>query len=426
MRLRSILFLLLLSSFVYGQNKLSGRVLIAGSSKPVPFANVYLSNTSVGTITDEKGNFVITDFPKGRFDLVVSSLSYEIYHQTIQSNKLPLLAEIFLVPKARELKEVILAPYDIDGWEKWGKLFMENFIGTSSFSQDCKLLNKEVVKLRLDKKTNTIKAFATDQLLIENHALGYILKYDLTAFEYNLDTKVFYYKGYPFFQKMNTRSKALERRWNSNRETVYYGSLMHFLRSVYQDKIAQQQFEVREWVEVSEQERKRVNIEYNEHSWKRVAKENGIIVGGIWLGATYYIYVNMKDTGRFIHADTMAYYKSVIKQEGEKNVLVDILLEKKNIAFVIDSLTMGLKFGSIEVVYVPKKNLQEYKNAIPKNLWYLPVASNLNRIADKPVSVFANGSFFDGLNLVTDNYWSWWEKMCNLLPYEYQPPLKLK
>jgi hypothetical protein len=87
-------------------------------------------------------------------------------------------------------------------------VFMDNFIGTSEFAEDCRLVNKEVLRLRLSKKTNTLKASAAEQLIIENNALGYILKYDLTRFEYNFDTQEFLYQGYPFFEEMVTTKKS--------------------------------------------------------------------------------------------------------------------------------------------------------------------------------------------------------------------------
>ena len=61
MRLAPLLLIgFLLTSYVcFAQIDLGGRVLSADNKVPVASANVYISNSSIGTVTDEKGQFVI-------------------------------------------------------------------------------------------------------------------------------------------------------------------------------------------------------------------------------------------------------------------------------------------------------------------------------------------------------------------------------
>lgn len=330
--------------------------------------------------------------------------------------------EIFLQPKVQELQEVIVESFDKDGWEKWGDLFLNNFIGTSSFAGDCKLLNKDAVKLRLIKKRNTVRATASDQLVIQNNALGYILKYDLTLFEYNLDTREFVYQGYPFFEEMQATRKGLEKRWNENRQRAYYGSLMHFMRSVHDDKLKEQQFEVREWINIPPAERQRVKEIYTAQSKKLIFKKTTIIKDN-----GYMLSVNEKDTSRIIHPDSLAYYQSIIKQADEENILINILLTSKSLSYNADSGRVGLNYKPhIQVIYLPKKNPLEYQRYVPLSYRFAAVRSDIYRSADQPIFVLPNGSYYEGASLITGGYWSWWEKMCNKLPYDYAPPLKNK
>ncbi|MDE3254280.1 MAG: carboxypeptidase-like regulatory domain-containing protein, partial [Bacteroidota bacterium] len=125
---------------VRAQLALSGNVVSADTHLPVAAANVYLNNSTVGTITDEKGQFTLKRFPNGRFDLVVSCIGYETYHVTLQSNQLPEKISVPLKPAIQELQEVVVEAYDRNGWKKWGKLFMDNFMGTSANVRDCKLM----------------------------------------------------------------------------------------------------------------------------------------------------------------------------------------------------------------------------------------------------------------------------------------------
>ena len=189
-----------------------------------------------------KGKFTIHNFPAGRYELVVSCIGYTTEVITISSAQLPPSLTVLLKPNVKELQEVIVEPYDKNGWEKWGSFFIENFIGTSAFASDCKLLNKDVVKFRFNKKNNSLKAMSSEQLVIENKALGYLLKYDLIRFEFDFNTRMFIYQGYPLFEEMDTKRKGLQKRWLANREDAYYGSLMHFMRSLYRNKLIEQHF----------------------------------------------------------------------------------------------------------------------------------------------------------------------------------------
>ena len=419
MRQVGILFIFLLCSLrIAAQISLKGKVISADTRQPVVSANVYLSNTSVGTITDAKGEFIITHFPGGRFDLVVSFIGYETYRLEIRSDQLPNNLEILLHPKTNELKEVIVESNDKDGWDKWGKIFTDNFIGTAAFAQDCKLMNPDVVHFRFEKKRNIIKVTADEQLIIENNALGYLLKYNLTKFEYNPDTKEFFFQGYPFFEEMQTDRRGLSKQWMENREAAYYGSLMHFMRSLFRNKLIEQEFEVKAIVAVSAEERKRVEAIYK-------TRPKG----------TYFKMRRLKDqpatarivddtTGRPVD-DSTAYYESVVKQPDKTMVLVNQLLTGDSLAYAIDSFTIGLSFENrIQVVYKPKRNPIEYQRFLPRNSYAMPISSEIYLVHGKPVVVLGNGSYFDGSELMVMGYWAWWEKMCTKLPYEYRPPPK--
>ncbi len=89
MRIPFIGFFLLLGLSVQAQKKLSGRIIAADGKKPVVSASVFLSNTSIGSVTNENGEFILEHVPTGKFNLVVVSLGFETYTQSIQSDNLP-------------------------------------------------------------------------------------------------------------------------------------------------------------------------------------------------------------------------------------------------------------------------------------------------------------------------------------------------
>lgn len=403
------LFCILCGNSLFAQVSLKGKVVAADGGKPVASANIFLANTSVGTVSNENGEFVIDQFPAGRYELVVSFIGYEPYVTTIQSNHLPVFLEIKLKVKVNELKEVVLEPYEKDGWAKWGNFFMENFIGTSAYAEDCKLLNKEVVKFRFSKKNNTLQAFADDRLVIENKALGYLLKYDLTNFDYDFTTRRFIYQGYPQFEELEAKRDGIRKRWLANRENVYYGSIMHFMRSVYRNKLIEQQFEVRKLIKLSSDEQKRVKAAYL-----------GARVPVIKNGRNILVTDNSKIE---LHPDTLAYYRKVMQDPESFSILINQVLPGDSIAYAIDSLVAGLDFKDyLQIVYTPKKTPVEYARSMRKILPEGPITSEIFRVKEDPIVVFSNGSFFDGTNFITSGYWAWSEKIAVLLPYDYWPP----
>ncbi|HEY1018338.1 MAG TPA: carboxypeptidase-like regulatory domain-containing protein [Sediminibacterium sp.] len=411
MRLAPLLLIgfLLWSLTGFAQTDLGGKVLAADNKLPVASANVYISNSSVGTVTDEKGQFIIRNFPAGRYDLVVSCVGYETQVITLSSAKLPPLLTILLKPKINELQEVIVEPYEKNGWEKWGSFFMENFIGTSAFSTDCKLLNKEVIKFRFSKKNNTLKAIANDRLVIENRALGYVLKYDLTRFEYDFGTRIFLYQGYPLFEEMETKRKGLQKRWAENREDAYYGSVMHFMRSLFRNKLVEQDFEVRKLIKLPDAEKKRVKALYRAQA-VNAAINGTMMVDGQLPG---------------LRRDSAAYYRKVMNEPESMNVLINTILPGDSIAYALDSVTVGLEFNDyLQVVYTKKKTPPEYQKMLPRGVTSILLTSELFRTSANPIMVLASGNYFEGTDLITSGYWAWSEKIANLLPNEYWPSSK--
>jgi len=378
------------------QQSLNGQVLDAEKKQPVASANVYLANSSVGTITDEKGNFLIKNFPAGRYDLVVSCIGYVTQVITVSAAQLPPILTVMLKPAVNELQEVVVEPYEKNGWEKWGSFFMENFIGTHAFASDCKFRNPEAVKFRMSKKRNTLRAIANEQLIIENKALGYILKYDLVNFEYNFTTKVLLYQGYPLFEEMDAKRSGQERRWNRNREDVYGGSVMHFMRSLYRNKLLEEHFEVRRIFKVSDAEKKRVRQLY-------------------------------RPGDPSLRNDTAAYYRKVLNDPESLTILIDKILPGDSIAYAIDSVTVGFSFkGYLEVKFPPKYTPAEYRKFLPRGVQSMPLTSEVFLTTSDPISVLYNGSFFEPTGMITSGYWGWAEKMCTMLPSDYWPPSKKK
>ncbi|WP_428657411.1 carboxypeptidase-like regulatory domain-containing protein [Runella sp.] len=241
------ILLLLYCQCLTAQIKLSGKVLNSHDRKPLPFANVFLSNTTKGTLTNEAGVFELQNLSKESYDLVVSYIGYETLTLKIRPDTLRGSLAVLLEPKANELQEITIKRLR-NGHEKYFTLFKENFIGRTVFSESCKLKNPKAVWFTDDEEEGIVNVNADELLVIENKALGYIIKYQLESFTYNFRQNYVTTLGYPFFEEMTTRSERQRRRWAENRKKAYLGSMEHFLRSVYLERTTEEGFTIQKLI----------------------------------------------------------------------------------------------------------------------------------------------------------------------------------
>lgn len=387
---------LILALTTQAQTVLKGVVIDAEKAKAVPGASVFLNNTSVGTSADAEGKFELT-IPAGKYELIVSSIGYETFNQTVVSSELQNFITIKLKLKAPELETVVIEPYEKDGWEKWGKFFLDNFIGTSAYAQDCKIKNTDVLRFRNSKKENTLTATALEPLIIENKALGYTIKYQLESFGYDFKTRYLSYTGYPFFEPMKG-GEGRQKRWEKKRKESYYGSMMHFMRSLYRNTLAQEGFEVRALQKIENTEKKRIRDVYKAN--RKTSTDGKMIVSTI-------------------SKDSSEYYNSVLRQEDYHDIIGKNILPGDSIAYAVDSTTAGLAFNNyLLIIYKNKLAALEYRQQFPKSSTAL--MSQLTLINQRPVEIEANGNYYSPSDLLSLGYWAWWEKIATMLPFDYK------
>lgn len=244
--MRNILMCLLLycclPHFVFSQ-EIRGTVVDVVTGSPIHGATVYINNSTLGSLTDEQGHFVLSGNIMFPADLVVAAVSYGT--QSIRVNKDGALAQaVKLDLKADELPAVkVLAPLD-DGWERYGKDFMENFISYSAFAGQCEILNKKDLVFKIDQEKNILYVSAKRPLRIRNKALGYIIHFDLSDYSQHYRSREVYFSGYTRFEPIKPRNEKQRLTWAQNRKTAFMGSLNHFMRSVYAKNTAEQGFQL--------------------------------------------------------------------------------------------------------------------------------------------------------------------------------------
>jgi len=392
-------FLFLLLGLVsHGQITVKGIVLDAQRNTPISNASVFLNTTSVGTVTNEQGNFSLA-IPNGKYELVVSSIGYETNAQSISSTASSFIT-IKLKLKTELMETVIIEPYEKDGWKKWGSFFIESFIGTSSLANNCQIKNIQVIRFRNSRQRNELSAYANEPLIIENKALGYTIRYQLEMFKYDFNTKYLTYAGYPFFQPMKG-SIGKQRRWENSRKEAYFGSIMHFMRAVYRNKIIDEGFEIHPLQKIPNAEKARVRAIYANNTQRKRAEGDKIEIT--------------------ISKDSSEYYNKVMQQSDYMDVVINTPLTGDSIAYAIDSTTAGMDFKNYLLITYKKKFVpKEYLQQVPKAGGAM--TSQITLINNKPIEIQANGSYFNPIDLLGLGYWTWSEKISTLLPFNYMPP----
>ncbi|MGE7776882.1 carboxypeptidase-like regulatory domain-containing protein [Chitinophaga sp. NPDC101104] len=369
-------FFLLIAN-VYAQTvvTLRGTVKDAGG-KPLPFASVFLNQTTMGARTTESGNYEIGGVPSGRYEVIASYLGYEpqILPLELVENR---TLDIVLKEKPGVLKELVVRP-DKDR-EYYMQLFKKVFIGEGAAAQQCKLLNPDRVEFEYDRGTMELKAKADDFLEVSNPSLGYHIRFLLIHFEHSPGTGYSMYYGNPLFEPMKPRSKAQQKRWEKNREKAYRGSALHFCRSLIAGSYRDEGFTMRKLV--------------------RRQKEQGQVVQA------------PPDSVAGIMRSPM--FSRSVSYLGRKELPVDSVLQKSGRDYV-------LRFSDhLYVVYGKEKEERLYiEKYLRSNDKPGPQVSIMKLLAPE-VRMDGNGNLEAPMDVIFENYWAW-EKLAVMLPLDYR------
>lgn len=235
-----ILLCLLFPIISFAQDGIiTGVITSAETNKPLPRASVFLSNSSVGSASAEDGRFSLNYIRPGQYTLTVTILGYEDYSKSVLVGREPIKIDIQLTPKPLMLKEVtIISAAD---WKKNYEAFRKSFIGTDENAKNCVVLNPHVLNLQFNRTKQTLEASADEFLVVENKALGYRVKFLLKDFVEDRVANIVAYGGERLFEELPGNA-AQKKKWHEKREEVYYGSAMHFFRSLYTNKLNEDGF----------------------------------------------------------------------------------------------------------------------------------------------------------------------------------------
>ncbi|MGZ3880654.1 MAG: carboxypeptidase-like regulatory domain-containing protein [Flavisolibacter sp.] len=392
MRVFFLSYFVLLFATGEGQQVVKGVVVDHGLNKPLPNAIVFLSGTSFGTKTNEIGSFEFR-MPPGKYNLVAVCRGFETYSQVIEAGKLP--GSISISLNTRSDSYEARKDFEKSKSNELRGLFILEFLGQSPNAAQCEISNIKSVQFYLTNSGNDFVAVTSEPLIIKNRALGYTVLYQLESFRCSYSTFTVSYSGYAFFQPLDGNPSKLAK-WQKNRSEAYYGSLIHFMRSVYLNKIAEEGFEVRRL-------RKVLNLPL-------VAEGDS---SGSKLPTTTKALVPTIE-----NKEVNDYTDQVLNPDHYKEV-IGMPVIGDSIAYAIDKTTAALDFRDfLLVMYRGKDAPGPYQMATGSSA----MMSQLLLPNGRPVAVEANGSYYDAADLLILGYWSWVAKIPVMLPFDYSPP----
>ena len=365
-----ILFLGSIPAFSQGNYFIvTGKVVLASTKQPLQGASVFAQNTTIGTATDADGNFKLY-LPDGGYSIAVTFTGYNTESRRVSNSDQGNRDLVFeMSEKEKQMEEVaIVSTGEVkDGWTKYGSFFTGKFIGQTSNSAACVLKNPEVLRFFFSKKKNRLKVIANEPLQIENNALGYNIKYALDSFTYEYNTEVSLYTGYPLFEEKITTDTVQRIKWNLARQQAYKGSVLHFMRSLYNKQLKEEGFEIQFLVTHEE-------------------KESALPLKNFY-GALNYI-------------------------KDDSTQIVEIKPNQPRVG----------------VIFSKEKPAELYRTLYPDEPSEFQF-SVIGFLPNGSVGIEQNGYYFDQEDLTFNAYWTW-DKVGDLLPYDYgreiAPPVSIQ
>jgi hypothetical protein len=367
-----LFFITSLSSFA--QFSVKGRVFDAESKVSLPNANVFLAKTTRGVSTDADGAFSIDGLNAIHYQLVVSFVGYKTEVIDVLPGQVTTFS-IALAPLTETLNEIVVRAKRLSRaqWKRYYKIFQHHFIGLSENAPLCSIKNPKAIDF--DKTYDTLRAYADSILVIENRGLGYNIKVLLEEYQYNTKTSLLYYEGPVVFTPLIPKDDEQEKLWAQNRLRAYYGSIMHFLRALYNHKAIDEGF--------------------------------------------YFKIITMEGNTVMLRGDSVFKVRTPIL--GKKYIEAYTITDYKR---VIDNSILKYS-GILEVKYLyeaesPKYQQQTYHSGIREKK---PQTSQLELF--KPALVSSAGTIYPVDAAEMHGYWSW-DLVSESLPLDYDPEEDLK
>jgi hypothetical protein len=359
---------------------LTGSVTDKETGQPIEAATIFIPGTTISTQTNRQGNYSLHYSLSGNQQLIIKHVTYQTSILDLTTDS---LYDIRLPKIVRQLNEVKVSGKDPNRQINL-KRFWYNFSGMSKIARSCKLENPETLNFRRlgapgDAEFNTTLATADSNLIIENKALGYQIQYTLLYYIRSSERTIF--QGYPLFIDLY-KSKEVPEKIAQQRAKAYFGSSMHFFRSLYANKLEAAGFYVYEVALVA-------NLPGDQQNY-------GLLGNPLFIGKTGYHYEQTTNPLNLI---------KMVNKSADKGAF--------SYSFPIEvRYTKGVEENAYkaQAAYHYRIGLQR----TPKQQTSLLVLTNGS------MDFFPDGSYGNPDEVITLGYWDF-KRMGEMLPLDYVP-----
>ncbi len=227
-----IVFLITLSTSSFAQNKwtLTGTVVDESNKEPIPIVNIYISNTTIGTTSDNKGMFRIPAIPFESITVVFSCIGFEtVTKQVIFKDDKTLHLNVEMEEMAYDLPSINVVEKENEEWQRNFRVFSLQFLGNNYDPDESEITNPYSINF-----SSTFEGKLTAEckvpLVILNDYLGYKITYHLKEFVYHNPNLKFY--GTMFFKENLSPDSEKADKQLRNRQFAYAGSMRHLLKTM--------------------------------------------------------------------------------------------------------------------------------------------------------------------------------------------------
>lgn len=210
-----------------------------------------------------------------------------------------------------------------------------------------------------------------------------------------------YYAGSPTFEEMKG-GKAKQKKWNENRRIAYNGSVQHFFKSLYANRIREEGFVINKMATIKNTGRKPdslINAKVRE-----LNKGNNALT--------------------FTVNDSLAYW---LKQRNMPKTLNTVNRADVNVDTLVKLYNKDLKWMQYnDALYVTYRNEPEpplysfsgHKVNRPPDLKDFQIS--IVDLLEPPVRFFSNGAVYNTKSILFRGIWAY-EKIADIVPMDYVP-----
>lgn len=401
-----LLAALLVPQSARSQIRLDGHVRDARTRQPLAFATVFLANTTYGTTTDSTGHFALAGMPAGQYEFMVSYVGYELYKKTFD-----LRQSVTLTPNlqpAAQLNEVVVRPAENRPADY--RHFLRQFFGISELSRQCYIENPNEVVVVVDQHRHELVALAPQHLSVINQALGYRITYHHFDFRVDYTSQRVTFVAAPVFEELKSTDVQQQQRWAANRRKAYAGSLPHFLRSVHEDRLAQEGFRVEAMVIAP-------NSAPTQQRIRQAADSLAAVLTPV-PGLVALVYRQPLSAAQISQAGAEA---GQVKLQPPFDLRVTYQGERPDVLYT--SIVHDAQGSELRNALKSQSPASEVQVSLGRNKFYEPVreVSELHLLGPAAI-IQPNGYLTNPLSVKVDGYWAF-EKVGEALPFDYVPTL---